>query len=187
MTYGMSTCPDAIQVHGSSVLGGGKIDRARLRRVLELVRDRSGWGTRKGQGVACNIYDGETYVAYVAEVSVRRGQWHVDRVVSAVDCGLVINPAGVEQQMEGGIVWALGQMMGEITIRDGEVEQRSYSDYAVPRLSDTPKIEVHIVPSDVPQPMGMGEPPVPPFVPAALNAIFSLTGTRIRRLPVKLN
>lgn len=160
------------------------LDRSRLRRVLEIVRDRAGWGKRKGQGVACNIYDGETYVAYVVEVSERGGTWHVDRAVCAVDCGAVVNPTGVEQQVEGGVIWALTQLMGEITVKNGVVQQRSYTDFTVPRLSDAPRIEVHIVPSDDPQAFGMGEPPVPPFVPAVLNAIFSASGKRIRRLPI---
>jgi CO/xanthine dehydrogenase Mo-binding subunit len=163
-----------------------KLDRARLRHVLEVVRDRSQWGKRKGQGVACNIYDGESYLAYVVEVSTKGDRWHVDRVVCAVDCGPVINPTGVEQQVEGGVIWALTQLMTEITVRGGHVEQTSYTDYAVPRLSDAPKVEVHIVPTDGPQPFGMGEPPVPPFAPAVLNALFALTGKRVRRLPVNL-
>jgi isoquinoline 1-oxidoreductase beta subunit len=173
---------------GPQVVKAGDLtlDRARLRRVLETVRDRSDWGRRKGQGVACNIYSGETHVAYVVEVGMRGSQWRVDRVVCAVDCGPVINPSGVEQQIEGGIVWALTQLMGEITVTRGRVNERSYTDFIVPRLSDMPKVEIHIVPNDGPQPFGMGEPPVPPFVPAVLNAIYSLTGKRIRRLPISL-
>lgn len=160
------------------------LDRARLRRVLETVRDRSDWGKRKNQGVACNIYDGETYVAYVVEVSPRGNGWRVDRAVCAVDCGPVVNPIGVEQQVEGGIIWALTQLMTEITIKGGSIEQRSYADFTVPRLSDTPKIEVHVIENDGPQAFGMGEPPVPPFTPAVLNAIFAASGKRIRRLPL---
>lgn len=175
---------DLLQGPPNVKAGGRDIDRARLRRVLETVRDRANWGSRPGQGVACNIYDGDTYVAYVAEVSRRGEGWRVERVVGAVDCGPVINPSGVEQQMEGGIVWALTQMMTEITIRAGRVEQRSYTDFAVPRLRDTPRIEVHLVPTPGPQPCGMGEPPVPPLVPAVLNAVAAATGQRIRRLPV---
>jgi isoquinoline 1-oxidoreductase beta subunit len=175
---------DLLQGTANVKVGGRAIDRARLRRVLETVRDRSDWGKRRGQGVACNIYDGDTYVAHVAEVTVTGDGWRVDRVVSAVDCGPVINPTGVEQQTEGGVVWALTQLMTEITIRAGRVEQRSYADFAVPRLRDTPRIEVHIVPTEGPQPCGMGEPPVPPLAPAVLNAMFSATGKRIRRLPV---
>jgi isoquinoline 1-oxidoreductase beta subunit len=168
--------------------GGHMLLRARLRHVLEVVRDRSSWGKPlgegRGQGVAVNMYEGETSVAYVVEVSSRNGVLHVDRVVAAVDPGPVINPIGIEQQVEGGIIWALGQLQSEITIRNGRVEQSNFADYTVPRITDTPAIEIHIVPTDGPQPFGIGEPPVPPFAPAVLNAWFAATGKRVRRLPV---
>jgi isoquinoline 1-oxidoreductase beta subunit len=168
--------------------GGHMLIRARLRRVLEVVRDRSNWGKPlgdgRGQGVACNMYEGETSVAYVVEVSSKSGALRVDRVVAAVDPGPIINPIGIEQQVEGGILWALTQLLTEITIRNGRVEQSTFADYAVPRITDTPKIEIHLEPTDGPQPFGMGEPPVPPFAPAALNAWFAATGKRVRRLPL---
>ena len=171
--------------------GSLTIDRPRLRRVLEMVRDKSGWGApvaaRHGRGVACNIYDGETHVAYVVEVAVdNAGKVRVERVVAAVDCGLVVNPTGVEQQIEGGIIWGISStLLGEITFRGGAAQQATYADYGVARMRDTPVIEVHIVPSEAAQPFGMGEPPVPPIAPAIVNAIFAATGKRIRRLPVR--
>jgi len=174
--------------------GGLTIDRARLRRVLELVRERSGWGTPlpagRGRGVACNVYDGETHLAYVAEVSLpnqrRNGYlpFTVHRVTCAVDCGVVINPLGIEQQVESGVIWALSNMKGEITFKDGRVEQGTYRDFPVVRMSEAPVIETHIVPSHGEQPFGMGEPSVPPLIPAVLNALYAATGRRIRRLPV---
>jgi isoquinoline 1-oxidoreductase subunit beta len=174
--------------------GGLTIDRGRLRHVLEVVRERSGWGTPlpagRGRGVACNVYDGETHVAYVAEVSLpqqrREGYlpFVVHRVTCAVDCGVVINPLGVEQQIESGVIWALSNMKGEITFKDGRVEQGTYRDFPVVRMSETPVIETHIVASHGEQPFGMGEPPVPPLIPAVLNALFAATGRRIRKLPV---
>lgn len=174
--------------------GEHTIDRRRLRRVLELVRDRSGWDGKplpkgRGRGVACNIYEGETTIAYVVEVTVGGdGSVHVDRVVAAVDCGLVVNPLGVEQQIEGGVIWGISSALkGDITFRRGRAEQTSYADFGVARMADAPaSIETHIVPSgDRTQPYGMGEPPVPPIIPAITNAIFAATGKSVRRLPVR--
>ncbi|MEO8043824.1 MAG: molybdopterin cofactor-binding domain-containing protein, partial [Spartobacteria bacterium] len=100
------------------------IDRSRLRRVLEMVRDKSGWNWNqkpeagKGRGVACNIYDADTHIAYVVDVIVKDGQTRVKRVVAAVDCGLAINPVGIEQQIEGGVIWGLSSVLkGEVTFR----------------------------------------------------------------------
>ena len=171
---------------------GSTVDRRRLRRVLEVVRDKSGWGASiakgHGRGVACNAYFGHTYIAYVVDVAVAPGNnVRVERVVAAVDCGLVVNPIGVEQQMEGGIIWGISSALkGEITFRGGAAQQSSYADFEVARMHDTPAIEVHIVPSDGPEPFGMGEPPVPPIVPAIVNAVFAATGKRVRNLPIRL-
>jgi isoquinoline 1-oxidoreductase beta subunit len=136
--------------------------------------------------VACNVYDGETHIAYVADVAVDdKGNVKVERVVAAVDCGRVINPIGVEQQIEGGIIWGLSSALkGEITFSRGAAQQFSYVDFEVARMKDAPLIESHIVGSDAPAPFGMGEPPVPPIVPAIVNAIFAATGKRIRKLPI---
>ena len=178
---------------GADVIKAGmtKVDRRRLRRVLETVRDKSGWDSPiakgHGRGVACNAYFGQTYIAYVVEVEVNGGgDVCVERVVAAVDCGLVVNPIGVEQQMEGGIIWGISSALkGEITFHNGAAQQSSFADFAVARMRDIPPIEIHIVDSDLPEPFGMGEPPVPPIVPAITNAIFAATGKRIRRLPVR--
>jgi isoquinoline 1-oxidoreductase beta subunit len=172
-------------------VGSTTVDRRRLRRVLEVVRDKSAWGTPitkgHGRGVACNAYFGHTYIAYVVDVAVDPGNnVRVERVVAAVDCGLVVNPIGVEQQMEGGIIWGISSALkGEITFRGGAAQQSSYADFEVARMRDTPAIEVHIVPSDEPEPFGMGEPPVPPIVPAIVNAVFAATGKRLRSLPIR--
>jgi isoquinoline 1-oxidoreductase subunit beta len=170
--------------------GSLKLDQGRLRNVLQIAADKAGWGKPlpggQGRGVACNIYDGETCLAYVAEVSLEAGQLRVHRVVCAVDCGIVINPSGVEAQIEGGIAFALSTLLGgEITIRNGRVEQSSYRDYPVVRMDQMPRVEIHIVPSTL-SPTGMGEPPVPPLIPAVTNALFAATGRRIRRLPMPL-
>ncbi|HKS23201.1 MAG TPA: molybdopterin cofactor-binding domain-containing protein [Thermoanaerobaculia bacterium] len=167
-----------------------KIERPRLRAVLELLRTKSNWGkplpSGHGRGVACNVYDGVTHVAYAAEVSVVKGQVHVDKVVGVIDCGLIVNPLGVVAQAESGIVWGLSSALKDaITFRDGGVEQSTYLDFDVLRIDETPKIEIHLVPSHGDEPYGIGEPTVPPIVPAVANAIFAATGKRVRRLPIR--
>jgi isoquinoline 1-oxidoreductase beta subunit len=178
---------------GADVIKAGAItiDRRRLRRVLETVRDKSDWGSqandRSGRGVACNAYFGHTYIAYVVDVGLdHANNVRVERVVAAVDCGRVINPTGVEQQMEGGIIWGISSALkGEITFRGGIAQQSTFADFAVARMRDTPAIEIHIVGADAERPFGMGEPPVPPIVPAIANAVFAATGKRIRSLPIR--
>lgn len=169
--------------------GSLKISRPRLRRVLETVAAKGKWGEKlpkgRGRGLACNVYDGVTHVAYVVDVSVKNEKVRVDKVVCAIDCGLVVNPNGVEQQVEGGVIWGLSSALkGAITIEKGRVEQSSFADFDVLRLDETPIIETHIVGADAPAPYGVGEPTVAPIVPALVNAIYAATGKRIRTLPM---
>ncbi|MGI9086578.1 MAG: molybdopterin cofactor-binding domain-containing protein [Chthoniobacterales bacterium] len=177
---------------GADTVKAGRvtIDRRRLRRVLEVVREKSNWGEslpeKHGRGVACNAYFGHTYIAYVVDLAVEEtGKVKLNRVVAAVDCGLVINPIGVEQQIEGGVIWGISSALGgAITFANGAAEQSTFADFAVARMRDVPPIDVHLVPNEESQPFGMGEPPVPPIVPAIVNAIFAATGRRLRRLPI---
>ena len=153
-----------------------------------MAAEKSGWGKplsrNHGRGIACSKF-GETYVAHVAEVSVESGTLRVHRVISAVDCGLVVNPDSVRAQIEGGIDYALTPVLsGEISVKEGAVEQNNFDDYQVLRMKDAPDIEVHLVPDgDVPL-GGVGEGGVPALAPAVANAIFAATGKRVRRLPI---
>ena len=163
-------------------------NQPRHRAVLELAAAKAGWGQALPDGVGRGIAVHESfksYVAQVAEVSVdKEGKVKVRRVVCAVDCGLVVNPMTVEAQMQGAIAFGLSAALySAITFRDGRVQQSNFHDYKVLRLTDMPKVEVYLLPSQEKQ-GGIGEPGVPPIAPAVTNAIFALTGKRIRRLPI---
>ncbi len=162
---------------------------SRRRRVLDLAAEAFGWGqplpAGRGAGIAVHESFGSA-VAQVAEVSVEQGRIRVHRVVCAVDCGPVVNPDGVEAQMQSGIVFGLSAALyGEITFRDGRVEQSNFHDYPVLRLHEMPKVEVVIAKSDEKM-GGAGEPGTPPIAPAVANAVFALTGKRLRSLPLRL-
>ncbi|HXL10585.1 MAG TPA: molybdopterin cofactor-binding domain-containing protein, partial [Gemmatimonadales bacterium] len=161
----------------------------RAKAVLELAAERAGWGGKlpagSGRGIAL-LHAFGSYIAQVAEVAVsKQGDVRVRRVVCVVDCGTVVNPDIVKAQMESGIVFGItGVLWGEITIKNGRVEQHNFYDYRVLRLSEAPAIEVHLVKSTE-APGGVGEPGTSAVMPAVTNAIFAATGRRIRKLPVK--
>ena len=166
------------------------LDRSpRAKAVLELAAERAGWGrplpAGSGRGIAL-LHAFGSYIAQVAEVAVsKQGDVRVRRVVCAVDCGTVVNPDIVKAQMESGIVFGIsGVLWGEITLKNGRVEQHNFSDYRVLRMSEMPAIEVHLVTSSA-APGGVGEPGTSAVMPAVTNAIFAATGRRIRKLPVK--
>jgi isoquinoline 1-oxidoreductase subunit beta len=122
----------------------------------------------------------------VAEVSVERGKVRVHRVVCAIDCGMVVNPDTIAAQMESGIVYGLtAALKGQITIKNGRVEQSNFHDYPLLRIDEMPEVEVHIVPSRE-APSGVGEPGTPPIAPAVANAVFAATGQPMRRLPMRV-
>lgn len=160
----------------------------RLLAVLELAAEKAGWGkplpAGHGRGIAV-VNNIGSYNAQVAEVSVERGKLRVHRVVCAVDCGQVVNPAGVEAQIQSGIVYGLSAAMkGEITIDHGRVVQGNFNHYDVLRINEMPVVEVYLVPSQA-APGGIGEASTPTVVPAVANAIFAATGKRIRKLPIR--
>jgi len=141
---------------------------------------------KTARGIALHESFG-SIVAQVAEVSVGADNAiRVHRVWCAIDCGTAVNPAGVVQQMESGIVFGLSAALyGQITLDKGRVLQTNFHDQPVLRLDACPAIEVIVMPSAAP-PQGVGEPGVPPIAPAMANAIFALTGERLRALPLKL-
>ncbi|WP_075348608.1 xanthine dehydrogenase family protein molybdopterin-binding subunit [Algoriphagus marinus] len=163
----------------------------RFQAVLDLVMEKSGWGTALpanwGRGIAIAQSFG-TIVAEVAEVEVSvEGKVKVHRVVCAVDAGFAIHPDGFIAQMESGIIYGLAAAMtGEISIENGAVMQGNFHDYPVTRMNEAPKIETHIINSGNP-PGGGGEPSTPVIGPAVTNAIFNATGIRIRQLPISKN
>jgi len=160
----------------------------RHKAVLELAAQKAGWGEQlkagHGQGLAVHKAF-STYVAQVAEVSVDgNGAVRVHKVVCAVDCGRVVNPDIAKAQIESGIVFGLSAaLFGTITFSNGRVDQNNFYDYPLLRMKDMPEIEVHIVKSEE-QPTGVGEPGVPPVAPAVANAVFAVTGMRMRQLPM---
>ncbi len=157
--------------------------------VLELAAQKAGWGTPLPAGRARGIAVAESFgshCAQVAEVSLDRGRVRVHRVVCAIDCGMVVNPDTVVAQMESGIVYGLtAALKGEITIKNGRVEQGNFNDYPLLRIDEMPEIDVHIV-KCIEAPGGVGEPGTPPIAPAVANAVFALTGKPVRKLPIRL-
>jgi len=156
--------------------------------VLDAAAKKADWFAPLPPGVFRGIAVAEacgSFCAQVAEVSVERGAVRVHRVISAIDCGHAVNPLSIEMQTQGAVVFALtAALNGEITIKNGGVEQQNFDDYQMFRMADAPQVETVIVPSGDFW-GGVGEPPVPPVAPALCNAIFAATGHRIRSLPIK--
>ncbi len=155
--------------------------------VLNLVAAKSGWGKPLPRGHAHGLAVHESFksvVAEVAEVSISNGEIKVHKVTAAVHCGTAVNPLGIEAQVQGAVVFGLSAALhGKITFKDGKVEQSNFHDYQVLRMNEAPQCQVFVVPS-TDAPTGMGEPGVPPIAPAVANAVFKLTGKRLRKLPL---
>jgi isoquinoline 1-oxidoreductase subunit beta len=167
---------------------GAIIETDRLRRVLIAVAEQARWKAQvpagRARGLACHSCRG-SYIAVVAEVSIVAGGVIVHHIWAAGDCGMVVNPLGVETQIEGGLLFATSAALYEVvTVKDGRVQQSNFNDYRVLRIDASPAITLRILPSNAP-PTGAGELAVPPVAPAIANAIFGLTGHRPRRLPIQ--
>ena len=163
----------------------------RAKAVLALAAEKAGWGeklpSRVGRGVSIqNAF--ATYMAHVAEVEVsKQGAVRVRRVVCAVDCGTIVNPDTVEAQIQSAVMFGItAALYGEITVKNGRVEQSNFDTYQMLRMNEAPAVEVHILQSSEP-PGGMGEAGTSLIVPAVTNAIFAATGTRLRKLPVEVS
>ncbi len=160
---------------------------ARMRGVLQLAADKAGWGkplaAGRYQGIAC-FGSFSTYAAQVVELSMEQSQPRIHRVVAAVDCGQVVNPNILEQQIQGGLIYGLtNALRAKITIEKGRVVQGNFDDYAPLRMNEVPAVEAYTVESSE-APSGVGEPPIPPLAPAICNAMYAATKKRIRALPI---
>jgi isoquinoline 1-oxidoreductase subunit beta len=155
--------------------------------VLNLAAEKAGWGRKLPEGHAHGIALHESFnsvVAQVVQVSIEKGEPRVHKVVCAVDCGQVVNPGIVAQQLESSVVYAISAALwGKIDIKGGAVQQQNYPQYRMLKLAETPLVETHIIPSTA-TPTGIGEPGVPPLAPALAGAMFALTGKRVRSLPM---
>jgi len=168
--------------------GGTVLDTERLKRVLSAVAGQAAWASSqppgRARGLACHACRG-SYIAAVAEVSVTSGRAAVHRIWAAVDCGIVVNPLGVDAQISGGLQFGASAALYEaISIEAGRVVQSNFSDYPLLRIASSPMTDVQILPSSAP-PSGVGEIAVPPVAPAVANALFRLTGHRLRALPIQ--
>jgi len=163
------------------------LDTGRLKGVLQLVAEKGDWGKPlaggHGRGIACH-YSFKSYVANLVEVEVANSAVRVHRVVSAVDIGVPVSPDGIRAQVESAIVYGLtAALKSQITVDKGRAVQSNFNTFSTLSMKETPRIEVHIVPSTE-APTGIGEPGLPPTAPALANAIFAATGKRIRKLPI---
>ena len=165
------------------------VNNPRALYVLNRAVEIAGWGKplgdRRGRGVCVHNTFG-SFMAQVAEITVSKsGEVHVDRVVCVVDTGVAVNPDTIVAQMQSGIIFGItAALWGEITLKNGRVEQSNFHDYRMLRLHEAPAIEVEVVKSSE-KPGGIGEPGTTTLAPAVLNAIYAATGVRLRKLPIK--
>jgi isoquinoline 1-oxidoreductase beta subunit len=169
---------------------GTLADPARVIHMLDLAAEKAGWdkplGPGRGRGISC-FFSKTSYLAQVAEVTVKDGKLRVDRVITVVDPGLVINMNGIRAQIEGAVLMGLSAALKErITVKDGMIQQQNFDRYEVLRMPDAPQLETYLDESGRP-PGGIGEPPLALIGPSVANAVFAATGKRLRKLPFQLD
>lgn len=164
--------------------GAIKYDIDRMKAVIELAAEKSGWGKKKGVAQGFSVYfSHRSYVAQVGEVVMQKGKPVLQKMYAAADCGVVINRSGALQQVTGCIVDGVGHaMFGNISFKDGMPEQKNFNAFRLIRLNEIPQVEVHFVDNGI-DPTGLGEPALPPAGAAVANAIYKATGKRLRNQP----
>ncbi len=165
-------------------VGAVKYDIDRMKAVIELAAEKSGWGTKKNVSQGFSVYfSHRSYVAQVAEVAMKKGKPVLQKIYAAADCGVVVNLSGANQQVRGGVVDGLGHAMySQLTFKDGATEQKNFNSYRLIRLKEVPEIDVHFVDNGI-DPTGLGEPALPPTGGAVANALFKATGKRLYNQP----
>ena len=167
-----------------SPVGAIKYDIERMKAVIELAAEKSGWGTKKGVSQGFSVYfSHRSYVAQVADVTMKKGKPSLEKITAAADCGIVVNLSGAYQQVRGGVVDGLGHAMySNLTFKDGAAEQKNFNAYRLIRMREVPDIDVHFVNNGI-DPTGLGEPALPPTGGAVANALFKALGKRLYNQP----
>jgi isoquinoline 1-oxidoreductase beta subunit len=171
----------------SNPVGEIKYDIDRMKGVIKLAAEKSGWGTKKDLAQGFSVYfSHRSYVAQVAEIEMKKGKPTLKKIYAASDCGVVVNMSGAKQQVTGGVVDGLGHAMySNLTFKDGLPEQKNFNTYRLIKIKEIPEVECHFVDNGI-DPTGLGEPALPPTGGAVANAYFKATGKRLYNQPFSL-